>query len=276
MRRTYIIAASLLVTMAVPAVAQAKSPRLTSAQATGSDLSRQWRQDRGIIAPGSDGKIQILYGASQPQIVCAPLQVCDIELQEGEQVLNVNVGDVVRWKVSAARSGEGRQQRVHLIVKPVTDGIGTSMVVTTSRRVYHLALRAAKYEYMARVGFVYPDENSVSAADLESVNPVAPTSKEESRQAGSGLDFAYKIKGDARWKPERVYNDGLKTYIDMPKTMDSTEAPALLVMDDSNSEKLVNYRIVDRRYVVDQLFDRAALMAGVGRKQTRITISRVR
>jgi type IV secretory pathway VirB9-like protein len=38
------------------------------------------------------------------------------------------------------------------------------------------------------------------------------------------------LSGSASWKPVRVYNDGRKTIIEMPGTMQQTEAPTLLVV----------------------------------------------
>jgi type IV secretory pathway VirB9-like protein len=78
----------------------------------------------------------------------------------------------------------------------------------------------------------------------------------------------------------RVYNDGRKTIIQMPAAMAQTEAPTLLVVrkdgglftDDETV--LVNYRVQGDRYVVDTVFDKAILIAGVGRGQDRVTITK--
>ena len=78
----------------------------------------------------------------------------------------------------------------------------------------------------------------------------------------------------------RVYNDGRKTIIQMPSTMAQTEAPALLVVrkdggvftDDETV--MVNYRVQGDRYIVDSVFDKAILIAGVGSSQDRVTIQR--
>ena len=94
------------------------------------------------------------------------------------------------------------------------------------------------------------------------------------------LSFDYELSGSASWKPVRVYNDGRKTIIEMPGTMQQTEAPTLLVVrkegglftDDETV--LVNYRVQGNRYIVDTVFDRAILIAGVGSSQDRVTISR--
>lgn len=107
-----------------------------------------------------------LYGEVQPSVVCSPLQVCDIELQGGEVVRDVLVGDTVRWKVEPATSGAAGGQAIHLIVKPSEPNLVTSMVVTTSRRTYHIQLKSHANQYMARVGFEYPEDVSAGLADI--------------------------------------------------------------------------------------------------------------
>lgn len=98
----------------------------------------------------------------------------------------------------------------------------------------------------------------------------------------SGLDFNYDIAGTARWAPVAVFNDGAKTIIEMPPTMTQTEAPTLLVVRaraglfTPEELVLVNYRIQNRRYIVDSVFDRAVLLAGIGLGQERVTIARSR
>jgi type IV secretion system protein VirB9 len=75
----------------------------------------------------------------------------------------------------------------------------------------------------------------------------------------------------------------VKTIIQMPRTMEQTEAPALLVVRGKDGffpwggkaeEILVNYRVQSDRYIVDTLFDKAILIAGVGPQQERVTITR--
>ena len=88
------------------------------------------------------------------------------------------------------------------------------------------------------------------------------------------------LTGNARWKPTRVYNDSVKTIIEMPGEMKQTEAPALLVVRrggrilKKGENVLVNYRLQGSRYIVDTIFDRAILVVGVGGNQERVTIVR--
>ncbi|EJT00791.1 conjugal transfer protein TrbG, partial [Rhizobium sp. CCGE 510] len=147
-------------------VSTAHAQQVSANERKGINISGKWRGTSGLVTKGDDGKIIFLYGEVQPSVVCSPLQVCDIELQPGEVVRDVLVGDTVRWKVEPATSGAAGGQTIHLIVKPSEPGLVTSMVVTTSRRTYHIQLKSHPTQYMARVGFEYPEDVSTKLADI--------------------------------------------------------------------------------------------------------------
>ncbi|WP_244530347.1 P-type conjugative transfer protein TrbG [Rhizobium sp. NFR07] len=244
---------------------------VTANEAKGMGISTQWRGSRGLVTKGADGKVVFLYGEVQPSVVCSPLQVCDIELQGGEVVRDVLVGDTVRWKVEPATSGAAGGQAIHLIVKPSEPGLVTSMVVTTSRRTYHIQLKSHPTQYMARVGFEYPEDVSAKLADVNA-------RLEASTIPGAGvpaeqLSFAYSVSGSAGWRPTRVYSDGQKTYIQFPRSISGQDAPVLFVVS-GGQNRIVNYRMKSNMMVVDYNIDRAVLVSGVGWKQQRVTISR--
>jgi type IV secretion system protein TrbG len=89
---------------------------LTGKEVKGTQISGKWRGKPGLVTLGADGKVIFLFGETQPSVVCSPLQVCDIELQEGEIIRDVLIGDTVRWKVEPATSGAAGKQSIHLIV----------------------------------------------------------------------------------------------------------------------------------------------------------------
>jgi P-type conjugative transfer protein TrbG len=235
---------------------------------------------------GSNGSVRFVYGAQQPSIICAVLQVCDVALQSGEQVNSIHLGDNVRWSVEPAITGFGPNEVQHLIIKPRAVGLETSLVVTTTRRTYHFKLRSHRSYYMPYVDFVYPEEEMAKWAALRKEARTREVEQREEKtipQTGEylgNLSFDYKIDGNTRWKPVRVYNDGRKTVIEMPHTMEQTEAPTLLVIRkeggafSDDETVLVNYRLQGARYIVDSVFDQAILIAGVGSDQDRVTITR--
>lgn len=252
-------------------LSEARAQGMSANEAKGIGISGQWRGSRGLVTKGADGKVIFLYGEIQPSVVCSPLQVCDIELQVGEVVRDVLVGDTVRWKVEPAASGAVGGQSIHLVVKPSEPDLVTSMVVTTSRRTYHIQLKSHQSQYMARVGFEYPEDVSSKLADVNarleaSIVPGAGIPAEQ-------LNFGYSVSGSARWRPTRVYSDGAKTYIQFPRTVSGQDAPVLFVVS-GGENRVVNYRMKGDMMVVDYQVDRAVLVSGVGWKQEKITIRR--
>jgi type IV secretion system protein VirB9 len=169
-----------------------------------------------VAGPG--GTIQFLYGSTQPSIVCAVLQVCDVELQPGEQVNSIHLGDTVRWTVEPAITGYGPTEVQHLIVKPMDVNLDTTLLVTTNRRTYSLRLRSHRTQFMPKVSFAYPDEalrkwDEIKLRDREErARATLPGSQEYL----GNLDFDYAIDGAGSWKPVRVYNDGVKHHPDAP------------------------------------------------------------
>tara|TARA_R110002020_G_scaffold401979_1_gene612178 strand:+ start:261 stop:1085 length:825 start_codon:yes stop_codon:yes gene_type:complete len=245
--------------------------QLSSNETRGTQLSEQWQHSRGVVTRGPDGKVVFLYGEVQPSVVCSPLQVCDIELQAGEIVRDVLLGDTVRWKVEPATSGAPSVQAIHLIIKPSEAGLVTSMVVTTSRRTYHIQLKSHPTQYMARVGFDYPEDINARFAEINarigaSVVPGAGVPADQ-------LDFSFHVSGSARWRPTRIYSDGMKTFIQFPSSLSGQDAPVLFVVS-GGENRIVNYRMKGTMMVVDYTIDRAILVSGVGRRQQKITIRR--
>ena len=265
-----------------------QNPDLTPQERASIAIAKKWQSSSNTgIKPvaGPDGSIRFLFGSQQPSIVCAVLQVCDIQLQPGEQVNSIHLGDQVRWQVEPAITGGRGHEIQHLIVKPLDVGLETSLVVTTNRRTYHMRLRSHRREFMPRVSFTYPEDAMAKWDEIKNRESHAMEIRDSRTMPQTGeylgdLDFAYKVSGSAAWKPVRVYNDGQKTIIQMPSIMAQTEAPTLLLLRkeggwfSKDETDIINYRLQGDRYVVDAVFDEAVLIAGVGSNQNRVTITR--
>lgn len=259
-----------------------QNPVLTPQEKAAVSIAQKWQAASATgMKPvaGPEGSVRFVYGAQQINVVCAVLQVCDVELQPGEQVNNLNVGDP-RFTVEPSISGVGAGEVQHLIIKPLDVGLDTSLVVTTNRRTYHIRLRSHRTEFMPRVGFTYTED---AVAKWDAIRTREVKEKQERTIPKTGeylgdLNFNYEVTGSAAWKPVRVYNDGTKTILQMPTAMAQTEAPTLLVVrkdgglftDDETV--MVNYRVQGDRYIVDTIFDKAILIAGVGSSQDKVTI----
>jgi P-type conjugative transfer protein TrbG len=210
--------------------------------------------------------------ATEPIIQCAPLRTTDAQFEAGETITDIAIGDQERWMATPASSGDPRNPTPHLALKPQVPGIETNLTVYTTRHIYHLAARARGHAF-EEVEFYYPDEILAEMAD-------ADRNREESHQEAAAaahpapLNFSYQITGtDVRWKPARVWDDGFHVYVEMPDAMKASEAPALMI-ESAGGMQMVNYRLVyGNTFVADRLFDRAVLVAGVGREQDKVTIA---
>jgi len=254
--------------------------KLTPKEQKAISLSNQWKNKPAMPVMGEDGSVNFIYGASLPSVICAPLYACDVALQPGEVVAQVDVGDAPRWKVTPATSGDAENAITHLVIKPADAGLTSNMVIHTDKRTYNIRLVSKKESWMPTVAFSYPDDVQAQWTAYKEQHPQPALQAhtqyaESSTVAHSNLDFNYRVKGDApQWKPVRVYSDQNKTYIQFPESAKNGEIPALVILGTGNQEQLVNYRMVEDRYVVDKIIDKAALITGVGRHQQRIEIVR--
>ncbi len=235
------------------------------------DLSRDWAGRGPAPVLSHSGKLVYVHGASLPTILASPMQVCDVELQAGEKVNEVIVGDSARWMVETGTSGE----TTHLFIKPVDAGLETTAVVTTDRRVYHLRLVSRRSGHTPYVGFLYADAMKLRLAEKKNAREQEirrNTATIEGKEVDiSGLNFNFEVKGKASWKPERVFDDGRQIYIHLPRK--ATEMPVLLAKKNGENV-LVNYRVNGRTLVVDGLFDDISLLLGVGSRQEEVRIVR--
>jgi len=246
---------------------------------------RQFQETGKAPVVRKPGFVRFPYGERQPILYCKPLRVCDIQLQAGESVLNIALGDSERWIASKMESGPADGREPHVIVKPTEFDISTNLVITTDRRVYHLGLISTQEEkggYFRSVRFYYPQETVQRWADAAASARDTLLDEREGEVARlplvnpEGLNFAYRIEGDrVPWRPVQAFDDGTRVFIQMPGAMRVTEAPALFVRTDGEDQALVNYRLRGRYFVVDKLFSQAVMVLGVGGHQKRITVTRL-
>jgi type IV secretion system protein VirB9 len=270
--------------LAAPAMAAAPTRiELNDKEQAALEIVRKWRNNPDKPRRAADGTVMYLYGATLPTLICTPLQVCAIRLQAGEVVNDVHAGDAARWRITPSMIGTGPAAITNVIVKPTDSGLTTNLIITTDRRSYTIVLKSANIEWMPAIAFDYPDEQARTWADYQKrQNRADHASTLPTGENTAALDFNYKLGGDKpKWTPQRVYNDGVKTYIQFTSSKFSDDAPALVVVGKSSSlwsgptAQLVNYRPIGDRYVVDGLPDQMALLSGVGNAQVKVTIDYV-
>lgn len=268
---------------------------LNAAGLSAAEVSRLWETGVSMPTQGENGKVVYIYGQGMPVLVCAPLRVCAIELESGEHLQSQpQIGDSRRWEITPVLSGSGLDETPILIVKPIEAGLETDLIVPTDKRTYVVRLVSDPTRFVSRLAFQYPDEDRAKWAAFaarqdeakRNAETVAQERREKDQRAGvlpmadnapyntlDKLYLDYKLSGDQHLRPDHVFDDGQHTYLIYPNDGRFRELPTLLLVVNGKSE-LVNFRVDGSRYIVDRLFDKAILVVGVGKKQTRVTITR--
>lgn len=200
--------------------------------------ARSFAQARQIYtyAPGA---IYELY--ANPNFISAIL------LEPGETLNDVAAGDTARWMVTEAQAEAEVDGRTIVLVKPQSTNLRTNIVLVTSRRTYTIeAVAQTGQAYSSEIAWCYPER-------------AAPTANV------SELNFSYRIQTTRgrrpSWLPTRVFDDGRRTWIEMPPQAASTDLPPLFVISGEGAE-IVNYRLQGDRYMVDRVFDVAEMRLG--------------
>jgi type IV secretion system protein VirB9 len=231
-----------------------------------------------LIDKKTAGFVQYPFGSSQPAVSCRPLELCDIELQPGEEILDLAAGDQERWVFQPLRSGPAAKRTIHVMIKPtdLTRDMMTTVVIGTTLRTYRIRLVSRRSGAIVNARFYYPEDmvahfnTQQQAAQAAAQTTVATLPLVNIEQ----LNDHYQIDGNTAWRPTWVANDGTRTYLRMPADLHATDAPALFVETSGGETSLVNYRVKGGYYVVDKLFDRAVLTWGTGNDKQTVTISR--
>ena len=191
------------------------------------------------------------------ELYAAPEFLSTILLEEGETLQTTAAGDTTRWMVEAVPAAGAEMGRTLVLVKPTRSDIRTNIVLVTDRRTYLVeaiavdSTQGRPQTYSAQIAWRYPETTPRAHAPpsvaLDSLN----------------LDYRIDVVRGRRpaWVPERVFDDGRRTFIEFPDAVLTSEMPPLFVQGPEGLE-LVNYRVVGTRYVVDRLFEVAELRLG--------------
>jgi len=208
------------------------------------------------------------------EVWTAPLRVTTLTLSRGESVISKAAGDTVRWQIGETQSGEGADQRSHVMIKPLARGLETNLVLATNRRVYLVQLRSGEPETF----------NTAVTWDLDAVLSPSPLAAGEMATLAPALvapvgplDAGFRIRPKGRrpaWTPAGVATDGVRTFLSFPPGLTASEAPALFALGPGGEAQLVNYRQQGRLWVVDRVLVAAELRMG-GRRAQVVRIERV-
>jgi type IV secretion system protein VirB9 len=198
------------------------------------------------------------------EIHCQPYRTTDVMLDPGEEVLEMPfLSEEKVWEVGAGVSRKNGLDTQHFFLKPSYSGLTTSMIVITTKRVYHLLLKSYRDRYMAMVRWEYPQSMPFTvkqnAMNERSVNSLE---RDAALVDPALLSFDYKMTYSVFrkpvWLPKRVYDDGRKTYIELDERTLHMESPALF----DGKNRRVNYRVWKTLIIIDELIEKVTLKRG--------------
>ncbi|MCO6439402.1 MAG: TrbG/VirB9 family P-type conjugative transfer protein [Phycisphaerae bacterium] len=218
------------------------------------------------------------------EVITAPGFVTMLYLRPGEELKHLAAGDTSRWLIDTVAAGDADSRvnglssddhvsvagRVSVLIKPRFPLLQTNLVIATNERIYLIDLRSQEQTYHSAVEWTYPSSPTVIHAESVS-RERQPTARKNGVR-----NYLYSLKaprgGLPPWAPQAVYDDGHRVYVEFDPSIDDHERPPLYLLDPDGMARMVNYRTESNYYVVDRLFDRAALRIG----SQRVVIERVR
>jgi type IV secretion system protein VirB9 len=231
---------------------------------------------QGVMKPKDYNGAMILYDYDDKlvyQVFTMPLRVSDIYLEPGEKVIEQPFcGDTTRWSIGGGVSKTGGVDTQHLYLKPSEEGLETTLIINTDRRIYHLIIKSFKDTFMLAVMWRYPGfglpydfltENNQKKGSSDQ-GKTQGENQSESSAATFGIDPAlmstdytvsYPKNNPPEWLPTLVIDDGNKTYIVLPETVIHHELPAVF----GENGEIVNFRVKDNIFVIDRLMRKMQL-----------------
>ena len=257
----------------------------------------------------SEGVYRIPFGtAAAPIISCSPDKACAIQLEANEIVYEKVSGDTVRWQIVSGISGPKANIPI-LFFKPtdvgtVADPIATNLIITTNRRTYEIRLQAVRSVSRTRYGFTYGSQSFstnnntplaavVNKAVQETMltpiimteqtttpNALTPQMQVPNNSSNANntlnnwaLDHNYRVLGNTDYRPIGVWNDGVHTYIQMPK---NALTPSIYSQPATGPQEILNiHGPINDIYSIDGLPGHIVLIGAVGKKVPHIDIYRV-
>jgi P-type conjugative transfer protein TrbG len=229
--------------------------------------------ETGTVKPSDYSHAARIYDYDPDQVYevyCQVLRTTDLYLEPGEVVIDSPfVSDSERWIIGAGVNQQNGTVVQHIYVKPKQAGLDATLIINTSARVYHIVLRSYNTVYMPMVKWRYQNHGFPQKYAQDITNEVKVATEMDSIDP-KYLSFDYKLVFNIfrkpKWLPERVYDDGKKTYIVFDEQTLQMELPGIF----ENKADVVNYRVNWNLVIIDKLIEKIT----VKYKKEKITIEK--
>lgn len=170
----------------------------------------------------------------------------NLEVPGKEIIQGFYLSDPIQWEFHVT----GDKRRV--LVKPKGIGLKTTGTLVTDQRSYELTLESVGLgkHWFQRVRWRLPGEGAANGVYWQ------PTVGEDGKPLNTEVDgysidpekmrFDYVVKGSASFRPDQVFDDGVRTYFRIGKPQD---VPAVFAIDKDGELDVIDY-IVKADYII--------------------------
>jgi len=137
-----------------------------------------------------------------------------IEIESGEYVTAISVGDSVAFKISPTGN--------KIFIRAMQDGYHTNMTVMTTKRTYQFELSSIVEnddDIMYVLRFYYPQEYTAEDVEIPSMEGFGADSKTQFVPVVNiedSYNYNYSLVGAEELSPVKIFDDGKKTYFKFP------------------------------------------------------------
>jgi type IV secretion system protein TrbG len=252
----------------------------TPQQEAALNITEQYTDGTAIPTKGEAGRTVFIYGQKQPTIICNPSTVCMLELEKTEQIQHIDYLQNNGWDITPPQNGSNL-----ITIHPTAPNLQTNALISTNKRIYNIKLQSTASRYMSLVSFSYPANDKEKWDSYYMINNIKAKADEKKQQVAArnaqatnnnqANDYSYSFIGNASFKPTSIWNDGVKTYIQLPKSVLSGELPIFQNINKLGMTKLVNQRYDAVKNIIEIDFKvvKGQLKLGQGKDKQIIDIS---
>ncbi|MDR2878622.1 MAG: TrbG/VirB9 family P-type conjugative transfer protein [Fusobacteriales bacterium] len=155
------------------------------------------------------------------QVYASPDFLTVFELAADEEVTFLAGGDTENWQIDEAKGGA--KNATFVFIKPLEEDLATNVIITTNKRLYNIKVNSTLNEYNSLVKWNYPQTAEMIKFSENSIQTGAVIPEK------INMDYMVSNKYYA-FAPDKIFDDGEKTYFKMKKNM--SEMPVVFLKGD--------------------------------------------
>lgn len=188
------------------------------------------------------------------RVLLTPGYLTDIQLQEGETLERITMGDRSRWEVHTYY--DDIKDTYHVYIQPTQNDLETNIIIATNRHHYQLLLVASAFNNPI-VKWNYPNEQLMFSKQENKAVIMEVNSPDK-----LNFDYAISRKNNYNWIPRYVFDDGFNTYMTIDPDIYESINPAIFTINRLGNMVLVDYEKINGNIVIHDVLDNMQINVG--------------